>query len=61
MGPSPRRPGKAGPAAKRTAKLRPPDPYGRLSWRVVCGDAGEYKVTVRLSDGPAEEIPLVVR
>jgi hypothetical protein len=51
----------AGQKAKQTALLRPTDPYGRLSWKVVCGEPGEYKVTVRLSNGLAEEIPLVVR
>ncbi|WP_202920372.1 hypothetical protein [Urbifossiella limnaea] len=34
---------------------------GRLSWELVYGDPREYKVTVRLANGLAEEIPLVVR
>lgn len=51
----------AGVKAAQTVTIRPTDPYGRATWRLVCERAGQYTVKAELADGAAEEMPLVVR
>lgn len=51
----------AGQRAKQTVTIRPTDPYGRASWRIVCDQPGQYTVKVELEDGSAEELPVTVR
>lgn len=50
-----------GQQARRTVTIRPTDPYGRVTWRIVCEQAGAHTVKVELADGTAEEITLNVR
>lgn len=51
----------SGVRAQQTITIRPNDPYGRATWRLVCERAGQYTVKAELADGAAEEMPLVVR
>lgn len=51
----------AGQRAKQTVTIRPTDPYGRVSWRVVCGPPGQYAAKVELEDGSFEETTITVR
>jgi hypothetical protein len=51
----------SGARAKQTVTIRPNEPYGRATWRLVCDRAGQYTVKAELEDGAAEEMPLVVR
>ncbi len=50
-----------GVRAQQTVTIRPTEPHGRASWRVVCERPGQYTVKVELADGATEEMPLIVR
>jgi hypothetical protein len=46
---------------KRTAAIRPTDPYGRLSWRIKCDKPGPYEIKAVLDDGSTELLELTVK
>jgi hypothetical protein len=51
----------AGQKAKQTATVRPTDPYSRITWKVVCGEPGQYNAKVQLANGLFEELPITVK
>jgi len=50
-----------GVRAQQTVTIRPNEPNGRATWRLVCERPGQYTVKAELEDGAAEEMPLIVR